>query len=252
MHARVDDPADGSPDFILQASVVAVRVLVETDFLPQSFGVKGPAFRVGIEVESKAAERREIGEFLRNGKLQVMPRNTFVIGDSFDVQQKALLRRIFVDVDTPGARAGAGTDGVIGWDASGRAKFLHGDDIELVLRESADKFWKLAVHLVSIFRVKLKQLLARLGVKRGILTDVCVKRFQIVEALRLCDLKHLLFDLRHALQSHFVNLVSGEVGCALVMDGEAVTRVPIGKRPNTGIEAAMRSVVSRTNLANFA
>ena len=79
--------------------------------------------------------------------------------------------------------------------------------------------------------------------ERGILADVSVERFQIVEALRLGDLQHFLFDLGDAFKAHFVDLVGTEVGCGLVAHGEAVARLPVGESPDSGINAAVRSIV---------
>jgi hypothetical protein len=82
----IDDPAHGAPHFILQAAVFAVGVLIKADFFSQALGVEGPTFGVGIEIEIEFAEGRQAGEFLRDGKLQVMAGDALVIGNGFDVE----------------------------------------------------------------------------------------------------------------------------------------------------------------------
>src|SRR5208337_3705308 len=109
---RVDtgvyDPTHGAPHFILQAAVVAVRVLIKAHFFSQALGVERPAFAIRIQIEVELAERRQAGEFLRDRKLQVMSGDAFVVGDGFDVKQQSLFGGIFVDVDAPRTRTISG------------------------------------------------------------------------------------------------------------------------------------------------
>ena len=102
---------------------------------------------------------------------------------------------------------------------------------------------QLAVHLVAIVRVQVKQLLTRLGVQFRILPDVFVERFQIAESLRPGDGQHLGFNFRDALQAKLVNLAGGEIGGGLVTDGEAIARLSVGQGPDAGIEPSVRRVI---------
>ena len=72
VNAGIDDPADGAPHFVLEAPIITVGILIKTNFLSQAFGAERPAFRVGIEIEGKAAERRQVREFLCDRELQVV------------------------------------------------------------------------------------------------------------------------------------------------------------------------------------
>jgi hypothetical protein len=88
----------------------------------QPLGVERPAFGVGVHVEVVLAERRQLGQFLCDRKLQVMARDTFVVSNCLDVQQQAFLGRVFVDVDPPRSRTIAGADRVIGRNPVGTAE----------------------------------------------------------------------------------------------------------------------------------
>ena len=101
MHAGVHYQPDGAPHLVFQPAVFAVRVLIETDVLAQPLGVKRPAFGVRV-IASVLAEGRNVGQLLRNGKLQMVPGNAFVIGDGFHVQQQAVLGIVLVHVDAAG------------------------------------------------------------------------------------------------------------------------------------------------------
>ena len=83
MDAGIDHQADRAPDVGFQAAIVVVRILVETNILAQLLGVKSPAFGVSGVVDV-FAKLWNVGELLRDGYLQMMPRQSFVIGDRFD------------------------------------------------------------------------------------------------------------------------------------------------------------------------
>ncbi len=77
----------------------------------------------------------------------------------------------------------------------------------------------------------------------GVLPYVFVKRFQVVESLRLGDRQHLRLNFRNALDAKLVNLVRAEVSRRLVPDREAISRRSIGQGPDAGIEPSMRCVI---------
>jgi hypothetical protein len=74
MHTGIDSQSNTSPHFVFQTAVIAVWVLVETDLL-------------------------------RDGNLQVMSGNAFVIGDGFKIREERVFGIPLVHVDT--ARTGA-------------------------------------------------------------------------------------------------------------------------------------------------
>ena len=84
MDAGIDDEADGAPGIGLESSVVGPGVLVKADVLAEALGIESPAFGVG-GVVNVLAEVRKSGELLRDGDLQVMAGNAFVIANRFNV-----------------------------------------------------------------------------------------------------------------------------------------------------------------------
>ena len=99
--AGVDDQANRPQHVILQVAVVAVRILVKSDFLAQPFRVQRPSFDIG-GVAFVLAEERQVGQLLRNRNLHVMSGHAFVIGGGFDIQYRALGEVAGVDHDVAG------------------------------------------------------------------------------------------------------------------------------------------------------
>ena len=68
MNSSVNNEADSTPDVSLKASVIAVRILIETDILPEPLRIQPPALRIGCEL-SVFQELRKITFFCCDGKL---------------------------------------------------------------------------------------------------------------------------------------------------------------------------------------
>src|SRR5208337_3497951 len=79
MEAGVDDEADGTQHIVLKVAVIAVGILVKSEFLTETFGIERPAFGIG-RVVFVATEERQLWQLLREGDLYVMAGNSFMIG----------------------------------------------------------------------------------------------------------------------------------------------------------------------------
>ena len=69
VQAGVDDEADRAEHLVVQAAVVAVGIVVETDLLAEALGVESPALDERI-LAALLAKRREVVELLLNRELQ--------------------------------------------------------------------------------------------------------------------------------------------------------------------------------------
>ena len=85
MDAGIDHQADRAPDVAFQAAIVAVGILVETDILAQSLGVESPSLGVG-GVVGVFAKLGKAGQLLRDGYLQMMPGQSFVVSNGLNVE----------------------------------------------------------------------------------------------------------------------------------------------------------------------
>jgi hypothetical protein len=99
--AGIDDEANGAEIVGFKAAEVGVRILIEADVFAEALGVESPAFGVGGVVEV-FAEGGQAGQLLRDGDLQVMAGQAFVVGDRFDGGERAVLEVVGVDEDGAG------------------------------------------------------------------------------------------------------------------------------------------------------
>ena len=180
-----------------------------------------------------------------------MPRHALVVRDRLHVQQQPLLGSVFVHIDPPRPRSVSRPDRVIGGYAVGAAKRLHRHHVQLVLRKSPENFRQLLVHLVAILGVQIEQLLPRFRVQRRVLPNMCVERFQILEALSLGELEHVAFDLRHASQAQHVNLLRRELAGGLVFHRDLVTDFAVGQRPHARLEPPVGCVLLANKLGEL-
>ncbi|EEF25620.1 conserved hypothetical protein [Ricinus communis] len=104
MQARVHHQADRAQHLVLQVAVVAVRVLVEAQFLAQAFRVQRPALRIG-GVVALLAEVRQALDLLRHGQLHVVARHALVQRGGFDVDGGTVLEVAGVDHHAAGTLA---------------------------------------------------------------------------------------------------------------------------------------------------
>src|SRR5437868_9331750 len=100
MHSSIDNKPDGSPHFVLQAAVIAVCVLIESNLFSEALRVERPAFDKS-RVLGMPAKHRQLWQFLSNGDLQMVSRHAFMVGDGFDIQGQTMLRIPLVNVDPP-------------------------------------------------------------------------------------------------------------------------------------------------------
>lgn len=85
MQARVHDQTDRPPDFRAEPAESRVRVLIGARHLAREpLRVQSPAFRIGREARLPP-ERRHGRQLLRDRQLHMMPRQTFVIRDGFQL-----------------------------------------------------------------------------------------------------------------------------------------------------------------------
>ena len=84
--------ASGFDHLVVETPVVLVRVLIESDLLPQPFGVERPSF-LESGVVRLLAERRQLRKLLRDGDLHVMARNALVIRGRLVVDRQ-LIREV--------------------------------------------------------------------------------------------------------------------------------------------------------------
>src|ERR1700733_13893646 len=85
VHSGIDHEPDRSPHLVFETSVIAVRILIATDFFSQPFRIESPAFHErGVSGVAPKLSRFVIS-WAREGGLQVMTRNAFVVGNGLDV-----------------------------------------------------------------------------------------------------------------------------------------------------------------------
>src|SRR5205814_1983594 len=176
----VNDQADGAPHFVLQSSIVAVSILIESDLLAQSLGVESPAFDEG-GVVSVLAEVRQPAQFLTDGYLQMVTGHAFVVGDGFDIQSQTVFGVPLVDVDAARARTVLRSRRIVCRNGISGAKRIHRNYHKLVFRQASEELGKLGLHLASVLRIEIEDLFARRGVETAIFFDVVVKAGEVVE-----------------------------------------------------------------------
>lgn len=104
VNSGVHNEADCAEHLVVEASVVDVRILVESDFLPQSLGVKSPAFNV-CSVARLLTEWRKRRQLLRDRDLHVVSRHAFVVRRRLVVDYKLVGEVVGVDEDVARSRA---------------------------------------------------------------------------------------------------------------------------------------------------
>ena len=237
VQSGVDHEPDRAEHFILQTSVIVVRVLIEADFLAELLRVQRPPFDIR-RVSALTPEHRQIAELLRDRDLHVMSRNTFVIRRRFERDRFLRLRIVCVDIDASRTRSVGRAFVVIGAGRFFLAERLHLHDLELRFRQTSEKFRQLRVHLIFIFLVRVDDLFARLRTKIEILLDGGVERFQIGVAHLLRDIEHLSFDARHFAQSDFVDLVGREIRRRRLPGAMLIARQSVRQRPQSDFRAS--------------
>src|SRR5579859_3792206 len=110
-----------------------------------------------------------------------MAGNAFVIRDRLDVQQEAMLRIVFIDVDVTRTRAIGGAGSVVGWYGILLARRSHWNGDQLRLWQMAKIFGEFRLHLTDVLCVKIEQLLAGGRVELAVIFDVLVETAQVVE-----------------------------------------------------------------------
>src|SRR5580700_267304 len=104
----------------------------------------------------------------------MMSRDSLVVGDGLDIQQEAVLRIPFINVDMSWARTVCRPTGVVRRDGTLGTRSFHGNDSELVLGKTAKEFRKFEIHFVNIARIQVEQLLAGNGIETALVFDVLV------------------------------------------------------------------------------
>src|SRR4029077_18928760 len=89
MHAGIEHRADSAQHFIREAAVIRVGILIEADIFSEALGIKRPSFDV-TGVAGLLAKRRQTGQSLRDGNLQVVAGNTLVVCSGFHVHERAV------------------------------------------------------------------------------------------------------------------------------------------------------------------
>jgi hypothetical protein len=98
----IDNQANRSRDVALETAVVAVGVLIEPQIFAELFREETPA--LGVRgVLSMLAKLWNASQLLRNGKLQMMTRHTFVISKRFRVSELNISNVKSIDHDSAGA-----------------------------------------------------------------------------------------------------------------------------------------------------
>src|ERR1700723_773462 len=132
VHAGILDQAARPKLLARQPLEVAIRILVEADFLSQSFGIQRPPLDVR-GVGGMLPEGWKIGHLLLDGQLHVMPGDAFVVRDRLDLGKLTML-------EVPGVYIHLSRAGAIGRPLKVTRpggfllpKRLHGYDLELGL-----------------------------------------------------------------------------------------------------------------------
>ena len=173
----------------------------------------------------------------------MMPGHAFVIGDGLDVQRQAMLRVPLIHVDVPGTRPVLCSSIVVSRDRILGAKWIHGDDLKLVLRQPSKQFGQLCFHLPGVFGVQVEHLLARSRVELAVVLDVFIQAGQVLEAKFVRQRQHLCFGLGQLLEADLVDFLRGQVGRGHAPDLKAIPFRAIGQRPDSRLGAAVRSVI---------
>ena len=250
VHTGVEHQAIGAQQLIGQAAVVGQRVLVEAHLLAQLLGIQRPALDIG-GVAGLLAERRQLGQALRDRDLQVMARNALVVGGGFDGQHAAVGEIAGVDEDLPGPRAVRRALMVFGRRGLLLAELLHRLDHNLGLGQAPEQFGQLRLHAGDVAAIAVEDVLARGGVRLRIGLQRGAETGQVLEALRVGDLGHLALDALDLGQADLVDLLRGLVGGGHLLDLEAVDRLAIGQVPHAGLAAPVRRVVVGDKLAQL-
>jgi hypothetical protein len=132
MHPGVDNQADRPPHLVFQTSVIAVGILIVSNFFSQTLCVKRPAFDEG-RVTCVASELRQILHLLRQRELEMVAGNPFMVGDRFDVQNQAAFGIPLIDIDVTGTRTVRSAVRIIRRHRVLGARGFHGDHCQLAL-----------------------------------------------------------------------------------------------------------------------
>src|ERR1051325_2066669 len=241
VQSGVDHQPDRAQHFVIQSSIVAVRIVVVADFLPQPLRIERPPFDEG-GVAALLPELRQVGQLLLNRELHVMSGDAFVIRRRLGRQRLARRGLVRVHVHAPGTRAVRRAGLVRRAGGLFLAERLHRHDLDLRFRQPSQELRQTRVHLVDEVRVAVDDVLRRLEVQIGILFDRGVERLQIVEALALGDLQHVRFDARHFVEADLVNLLGREIAGGLLLHAEGVARLAVGQRPDADVRPPLRRV----------
>jgi len=86
------------------------------------------------------------------------------------------------------------------------AEFFNGHHVETAFGQVSEQVWKLGVHLVDVFAIKIENFFARVRMQFWIGFDRRVKGFQIRIAELLGNAQHEAFDFFYLFEADLVNL----------------------------------------------
>src|SRR5262245_39209660 len=140
-----------------------------------------------------------------------MAGDAFVIRGRLDRQRETVLEITGVDAHVARSRPVGRAREILGAGGLLLTIFLGRKDLDLGLRQPAEKPGHVALELRGVLLVEIEDLLPRLRMKRRVLLDRGVERLEIVETELLRDPEHLAFDPRDLAKADLMDLLRRQI-----------------------------------------
>src|SRR5271165_1989565 len=241
VQSGIDDQPNRAQHLIFQAPKIAVRILIEPDFLPEPLGIQRPTLTVGA-IPAMLPECRQILDLLRDGALQMVARNALVVSGRFNADHRALFRLTGIYLDVPGTRSVWRARNVLRSGSILLAELLHWHHDQVGLRQTPEQLRQFGFHLRQILPIEVQNLLSRLRIQLGVRLDRLTERLQVLKSQAIGDCQLLLLNLRDLLQSDLVNFLRRLVRGGGMSYPEGINRIAVGERPHANLGPSFGSV----------